>query len=153
MSRTTELDAVLVTGATGTTGRSLLALLRASGEPVRAASRTPGAADGVRFDWHDATTYGPALDGVDRVYLVPPPSGVDPVPVVEPFLAEALRRGVQRLVMLGSALEFPNAPGRLELAARVRTEPRWLVLSPSAFIRTSCARTRLVRPSTKTLRS
>ena len=36
--------------------------------------------------------------------------------------------------MLGSAIEFPHAPGRLELAARVRAHPGWLVLSPSGFM-------------------
>jgi len=128
------VSTVLVIGATGKTGGALLDLLRARAEPVRAASRTPKGADAVRFDWDDITTHGPALDGVDRVYLIPPPSAVDPVPVVEPFLAEARSRGVRRLVMLGSAIEFPHAPGRLELAARVRAEPGWLVLSPSGFM-------------------
>ena len=128
------MNTVLIIGATGKTGSALLDLLRARAEPVRAASRTPKGEDAVRFDWDDTTTHGPALDGVDRVYLVPPPSAVDPVPVVEPFLAEARRRGIRRLVMLGSAIEFPNAPGRLELAARVRAQPGWLVLSPSGFM-------------------
>jgi uncharacterized protein YbjT (DUF2867 family) len=128
------MSTVLVIGATGKTGSALLDLLRARSEPVRAASRTPNAADAIRFDWDDITTQGSALDGVDRVYLVPPPSAVDPVPVVEPFLAEARSRGIRRLVMLGSMIEFPHAPGRLELAARVRAEPGWLVLSPSGFM-------------------
>jgi len=128
------MSTVLVIGATGKTGSALLDLLRARAEPVRAASRTPNAADAIRFEWDETATHGPALDGVDRVYLVPPPSAVDPVPVVEPFLAEARRRGIRRLVMLGSAIEFPNAPGRLELAARVRAQPGWLVLSPSGFM-------------------
>lgn len=128
------MNTVLVTGATGKTGSALLDLLRAHPEPVRAASRTPDAADGIRFDWSDIATHGPALDGVDRVYLVPPPSLVDPIPVVGPFLAEAQRRGIRRVVMLGSAIEFPNAPRRLELAARVRAQPGWLVLSSSGFM-------------------
>ena len=102
------MNAVLVIGATGKTGSALVDLLRARAEPVRAASRTPNAADAIRFDWDEITTHGSALDGVDRVYLVPPPSAVDPVPVVEPFLAEARRRGIRPLVMLGSAIEFPH---------------------------------------------
>jgi len=90
------MSAVLVIGATGKTGSALLDLLRARAEPVRPASRTPKGEDAVRFDWDDTTTHGPALDGVDRVYLVPPPSAVDPVAVVEPFLVEARRRGIRR---------------------------------------------------------
>lgn len=126
--------AVLVTGATGKTGGALVGLLQSAGEKVRAGSRTPSTADGVRFDWHDAASHPSALDGVDRVYLVPPPSAIDPLPAVEPFLAQARMRGIRRVVMLGSAIEFPGAPGRLELAARVRAEPGWLVLSPSGFM-------------------
>ncbi len=67
------MNTVLVNGATDKTGSALLALLRARAEPVRAASRTPDAADAVRFDWNEVATHGPALDGVDRVYLVPRP--------------------------------------------------------------------------------
>ncbi|MBW0105366.1 NAD(P)H-binding protein [Pseudonocardia sp. KRD-291] len=137
MGSTTEQAVVLVMGATGQTGRVVVDLLRARQEPVRAASRTPNVisgTDAVRFHWHDPSTHEPALDGVDRVFLVPPPSSVDPVGVVDPFLALARSRGVRRVVMLGSAVEFPNAPGRLELAATVRAEPGWVVLSPSGFM-------------------
>ncbi len=128
------MSVVLVIGASGTTGRVVADLLRQRGERVRAASRAPSAGDGVRFEWEDLRTHGAALAGVDRVYLVPPPSAVDPLPLVEPFLAEARRRDVARLVMLGSGLEFPLAPGRLELAARVRAQYGWTVLNPTGFM-------------------
>jgi uncharacterized protein YbjT (DUF2867 family) len=130
------MTGVLVTGGTGKTGRALVEILRGAGVPVRVASRTPspGDPDAVRFDWDDATTHRAALREMDRVYLVAPPVAVDPMPLVEPFLAEAQRLGVQRVVLLGSAIEFPNAPGMLELAARVRDQPGWVVLRPSGFM-------------------
>ncbi len=130
------MTGVLVTGATGETGTALLKTLRARGVAVRAGSRTPSPQDpdAVRFDWEDSGTHAAALRGVDRVWLVPPPSAVDPLPVVEPLLAQARHAGVRRLVLLGSAIVFPGAPGGLELAARVRQQSGWVVLRPSGFM-------------------
>jgi uncharacterized protein YbjT (DUF2867 family) len=130
------MTGVLITGGTGKTGTVLAELLRGSGVPVRPASRRPSAGDpdAVRFDWDDPASCTAALRGVDRVYLVPPPLTVDPMPLVGPFLAEAERLGVRRVVLLGSAIELPNARGALEMAAQVRTRPGWVVLRPSAFM-------------------
>ncbi len=130
------MTGVLVTGATGKTGTALLKALRPHGVTVRAGSRSASRQDpvAVRFDWDDSATHSAALRGMDRVYLVPPPSALDPLPVVEPFLAEARRAGVRRLVLLGSAIVFPDAPGRLELEARVREQPGWVVLRASGFM-------------------
>ncbi|CDR17894.1 NAD(P)H-binding protein [Streptomyces iranensis] len=130
------MTGVLVTGGTGKTGTALVELLRGNGVPVRVASRNPSAGDpdAVRFDWDDPATHSAALRGVDRVFLVPPPASVDPMPLAGPFLAEAQRFGVRRLVLLGSAVVLPDAPGALELAARVRARPGWVVLRASGFM-------------------
>ncbi|CAL9406353.1 NAD(P)H azoreductase [Streptomyces sp. enrichment culture] len=130
------MTGVLITGGTGKTGSALAGLLRGSGVPVRVAGRTPsaGAPDAVRFDWNDPATHPAALHGTDRVYLVPPVDTTDPMPLVEPFLAEAERLGVRRVVLLGSAIVLPGAPGALELAAYVRARPGWVVLRPSGFM-------------------
>ncbi|WP_121704648.1 NAD(P)H-binding protein [Streptomyces sp. E5N298] len=130
------MSAVLVTGGTGKTGKALVQVLRTAGVRTRVASRKPAAADpeAIRFDWNDPTTYGPALDGTDRVFLLPPVESVDPLPLVEPFLRQARRAGVRRLVMLGSALVLPNAPSAVEMAARVRAQPGGVVLRASGFM-------------------
>ncbi|WP_219508560.1 NAD(P)H-binding protein [Nonomuraea ceibae] len=130
------MSGVLVTGGTGKTGRVLAELLRGNGVPVRVAARNPAAGDpdAVRFDWNDPGTHRAALHAMDRVYLVPPVNAVNPMPLVEPFLDEAERLGVRRVVLLGSAVVLPNAPGALELAARVRTRPGWVVLRASGFM-------------------
>ncbi|MFE6615547.1 NAD(P)H-binding protein [Amycolatopsis sp. NPDC057786] len=130
------MTGVLVTGGTGKTGTALVELLRGNGMPVRVASRDPSAGDpdAIRFDWDDPATHPTALRGVDRVFLVPPTNTVDPLPPVRPFLAEARRLGVRRVVLLGSAIELPNAPGALELAAQVRARPGWVVLRASGFM-------------------
>jgi uncharacterized protein YbjT (DUF2867 family) len=130
------MTGVLVTGGTGKTGSALVELLRGDGVPVRVASRHPSAgdADAVRFDWADPATHPLALRGMDRVFLVPPVETTDPMPSVEPFLAEAHRLGVRRVVLLGSSVVLPNAPGALELAARVRARPGWVVVRASGFM-------------------
>jgi uncharacterized protein YbjT (DUF2867 family) len=130
------MTGVLITGGTGKTGRTLAELLRKSGVPVRVASRTPpaDAPHAIRFDWNDPATHPAALHGMDQVYLVPPVNTTDPMPLVEPFLAEAERLGVRRVVLLGSAIVLPDAPSALELAAHVRARPGWVVLRPSGFM-------------------
>lgn len=133
---------VLVTGATGNTGSRVVRRLRERGAPVRAAARRPGpaagaepGADGVRFDWYDPATHDAALAGVERVYLVAPVGEADPVPVVEPFLAAALGRGVRRVVLLTSSAIPADAPGMGALHRLVRdTVPEWAVLRPSWFM-------------------
>ncbi|GAA3545701.1 NAD(P)H-binding protein [Amycolatopsis ultiminotia] len=128
------MTGVLVTGGTGKTGRELVRLLRGSGVPVRVASRNPAAGDpdAIRFDWDDPATHPAALAGPDRVFLVPPVQSVDPVPTVGPFLAEAQRLGVRKVVLLDSAI--PLAPRAPELAAQVRAQPGWSVLRASGFM-------------------
>ncbi|QQC87140.1 NAD(P)H-binding protein [Streptomyces alfalfae] len=130
------MTGVLITGGTGKTGSALAELLRKSGVPIRVAGRTPpaDAPDAVRFDWSDPATHPAALHGMDQVYLVPPVHTTDPMPLVEPFLAEAERLGVRRVVLLGSAIVLPGAPGALELAAHVRARSGWVVLRPSGFM-------------------
>ncbi|MGW5644074.1 NmrA family NAD(P)-binding protein [Saccharopolyspora sp. NPDC003752] len=123
---------VLITGGTGKTGRPLATVLRERGIAVRIASRHPAdAPDHVRFDWADPDSQRRALDGVDRVYLVPPVGAIDPMPQVGPFLATAAGR---RIVALGSSAMMPNAPGLEEYRARIASTPGCAVLLPTWFM-------------------
>src|ERR1700719_1016996 len=94
---------VLVTGATGTTGSRVAAFLATRGVTTRLATRTPKVSGQVRFDWADRETHADALRGVSAVYLIAPMGVPDPVPLVAPFLDEALRQGVRRVVQLSSS--------------------------------------------------
>jgi uncharacterized protein YbjT (DUF2867 family) len=91
MDRMTD-PATLVLGATGKTGRRVLARLRLAGVPVRGASRSSE----VRFDWSEPDGWDAALEGVDAIYVVPPNV---PGPVHE-LVARAQAAGVRRLVLL-----------------------------------------------------
>ncbi|MGP4115111.1 NmrA family NAD(P)-binding protein [Streptomyces sp. 4N509B] len=128
----------LVVGATGTTGGRTAARLTAAGHRVRAASRTATAVPGarpVRFDWYEPATHAAALDGVERVYLVPPPGDSDPSAVMLAFLRRARDAGVRRAVLLGSSAipEGGPAVGRVHRALPQLFD-QWAVLRPSWFM-------------------
>ncbi|HKX22294.1 MAG TPA: NmrA-like protein [Rhizorhapis sp.] len=128
---------ILVLGATGNTGGALVQLLKASGTPLRTAARgeLAGSPDHVRFVWDDRRTHGPAVAGVERLYLVAPVGAADPPPLVKPFLAEALAGGLQRVVLLSSSAVKPGDPGLGQIDALVRaTVPEWAILRPSWFM-------------------
>jgi uncharacterized protein YbjT (DUF2867 family) len=128
---------VLVVGGTGTTGSRVAALLREQAAAARIGTRTPanGNPEHVRFDWSEPTTHGPAVAGVDRIYLLAPPGATEPGPLVEEFLAEALRAGVRRVVLLSSSAVPDGTSGLGVLPPMVRaTMPEWAVLRPSWFM-------------------
>ncbi|MEU1784192.1 MULTISPECIES: NAD(P)H-binding protein [Streptomyces] len=132
------IGSTLVIGATGTTGSRTVARLTAAGHAVKAASRkgTPVAgAEPVRFDWYDPGTHAAALDGVDRVYVIPPVGDPDPAAVVLPFLRRARAVGVRRAVLL-SASSIPEggpAVGKVHRALPGIFD-EWAVLRPSWFM-------------------
>ncbi|GAB7184666.1 Rossmann-fold NAD(P)(+)-binding protein [Kitasatospora sp. Ki12] len=128
----------LVIGATGTTGRRVVAGLTAEGHRVKAAGRTAAAVAGaraVRFDWDVPATWSEAVDGVDRVYLVPPIGSAEPAAVMLPFLRQARAAGVHRAVLLSSSAIPVGGPA----VGRVHQElpglfEQWAVLRPSWFM-------------------
>jgi uncharacterized protein YbjT (DUF2867 family) len=121
---------ILVLGATGKTGRRVVARLREAGRTVRAASRSGE----TRFDWTDRATWAPALAGVTALYLVGPP---DPAPIAD-FVDRAVAAGVRRFVVLsGRGVEvFGDSfePSMAE-AERVVREAGvdWTVIRPNNF--------------------
>lgn len=126
---------VLITGATGTTGSRVAALLAERGTPTRLATRTPTSRQQVRFDWADPDTHADALRGVTAIYLVAPIGVADPIPMVKPFLNKALRQGIRRVVTLSSSALPEGTPGLGAIHHLVRTTmPEWTVLRPSWFM-------------------
>jgi uncharacterized protein YbjT (DUF2867 family) len=91
---------ILITGATGSIGRHVVADLHARGAALRALSRTPeqaGLPEAVPVVAGDlASASGTVFDDVDAVYLFPALAGV------EGFVDRAIAAGVQRFVVLSS---------------------------------------------------
>ncbi len=106
--------AVLVTGASGTVGRSLVEHLLAAGQRVRAGVRDPARAhlpaevEVVRLDFTDPATAGPALAGVDRLFLLRPPAISDVATAFGPLVAAAGE--VRRVVVLSVMGVNPALP-------------------------------------------
>lgn len=97
-------EPILVTGASGRTGAEVLNGLIEAGAAVRAGMRNPAAhelpdgATALRFDITDATTYAGAFDGIQRVFLMWPPSSVREA--VALAINAAREAGVEQVVFL-----------------------------------------------------
>ncbi|MCW5850372.1 MAG: SDR family oxidoreductase [Anaerolineae bacterium] len=94
---------ILVTGAGGNVGAETVRLLKAAGAAVRAAERQPRAEAGVesvRFDFGDPATFGPALQGVEKLFLLRPPALADTRRYFVPVIQAAQAAGVRHIVFL-----------------------------------------------------
>ncbi|MFG2333018.1 NmrA family transcriptional regulator [Streptomyces sp. NPDC048604] len=89
---------VLVTGATGKTGRRVAAALAERGLTIRAGSRTGT----TRFDWEDPGTWAEALHGADAAYVNYYPDLAAPgaEEAMRTFGELAAAHGVRRLTLL-----------------------------------------------------
>lgn len=89
---------ILVLGGTGKTGRRVAARLAAQDIPTRIGSRSAQ----PPFDWVDRSTWAPALNGVQSVYVSYYPDLAVPgaVDAVGAFAELAVTKGVPRLVLL-----------------------------------------------------
>ena len=89
---------ILVLGATGKTGRRVVARLAAQGVDLRLGSRsaTPS------FDWHNEAGWDACLEGVEAVYVTYSPDLAMPgaTDSIQAFVERAKARGVKRLVLL-----------------------------------------------------
>jgi uncharacterized protein YbjT (DUF2867 family) len=100
---------ILVTGATGTVGRDVVKLLSKKGAAVRAAVRDPIKARPrfaddvalVTFDFESEASYVGALDGVTKVFLLPPllPNQLE---VTNRLVDAAKRAGIRQIVKLSA---------------------------------------------------
>lgn len=110
---------ILVTGATGNVGAELLKLLSASGQTVRAFVRNrsriqalPGV-DYAEGDFRNPATFAPALEGVDRLFLLIPSSAE--VEQQQRSLVDAAKQSkIKHLVKLSQFAADADAPGRFQ---------------------------------------
>ncbi len=96
---------VLVVGASGNLGgavvRALLAKgrrVRAAGTDVNALEKAFPAAEAVRLDLHQPTSFGPALDGAAGLFLMRPPAISKVGPTLNALLDVAGQSGVDHVV-------------------------------------------------------
>ncbi|MGW4464003.1 NAD(P)H-binding protein [Micromonospora sp. NPDC004704] len=115
---------ILVTGASGNTGRQVVDRLVAAGRPVRAMTRRPSAApprtgvETVEGDFTRPETWQAVLAGVEQVYLFPFVE-VDSEPGTG-FVDLAVRAGVRRFVVhsaAAAAFDSDDAPDDPDISA------------------------------------
>ena len=138
---------VLVIGGTGKAGRPLVDELAARGVKVAVASRHPGGTGDdtgndtgnetvipVRFDWADRTTWAPALDGAEALFIVGPYAQPDGHTLVADLLAEATdTRRVVLLSVIGAEL-LPAEAMMAHWERAVRASGKeWTILHPNWF--------------------
>ena len=128
---------VLVVGADGSIGSALVPALVAAGERVRAASRsgrsTHQGVQAVRLDLADARSIAPALEDVDRMFLVNPAENLDVTGALFPVVDAAAARGVKVVLLsvhrAGDDQSNPYRQVELRLEAAgarsVRLRPNW----------------------------
>lgn len=96
-------DSILVTGATGNTGREVRRALRERALPCRAGVRRPSAPTEVALDFRDRATWDDALAGCRGVFLLRPPAIADVEETLLPFVDRARALGAAQVVFLSVA--------------------------------------------------
>lgn len=133
---------ILVTGATGNVGGSLVAALVAAGRPVRAvvrnaesARRLPDGAEAVFGDLNEPSTFTAGLAGATGLFLLSGYAGTDKL------LAAAHDAGVGHVVLLSSSsvvgTDTDNAVAAYHLAAEADVERSGIAatfLRPNSFM-------------------
>lgn len=134
------MTSVLVTGSTGNVGAEVVRHLVARGVSVKAAVRAGGGAvpEGARpieFDFETPATYGPALEGVDRVFLMRPPHMAE-AKAFGPFIDAMERAGIRQVVFLSVQGAGQNifVPHHGVEAFLKKSALRWTFLRASFFM-------------------
>ena len=130
---------ILVTGATGTVGTEVVKALSGRGQRFRAGYRTrpqnvPAGQEAVPLDFEKPETLGPALSGVETVFLlsntVAPEAGV-----VRAAKAAGVRRIVKLSVMRSAREEFTFAKWHRAAERAVEESGlQWTFLRPNGFM-------------------
>lgn len=128
---------ILVLGAGGNVGRHLVKTLLTAGERVRAASRSGTAvegAEGVVFDYANPATLAPALEGVDRAYLMLPAGYTESMALLLPVVKAMAARQIKIVFQSAMGVDADDSiPYRqVELAVQASGVP-FVILRPNWF--------------------
>ncbi|MEV7235268.1 NAD(P)H-binding protein [Streptomyces sp. NPDC051020] len=131
----TQTQRILVTGATGTVGRQVVAELLARGHAVRALTRDaaraalPAGVEVVQGDLAEPDSLIPALEGVTGLHLITFGGPYFAPLETGPRILELARAAVRRVTVLHG-----GGPSLLEDAVRADDDVDWTVLMPVEFM-------------------
>lgn len=136
---------ILVTGAPGNVGTELVRALQAvapadtriaAWDVETARKAFGGNADIVAFDFLKPETFGPAFEGVDRLFLVRPPQLANVERDIAPAVRFAVRAGVKHVVFLSiQGVEKNRVVPHHKIEELLRSLPvRWTFLRASFFM-------------------
>ena len=131
---------ILITGASGTVGRTVLSEVARTGKAHRAmyrskkdAAKAPSGTETVIADFADKSSLAAALRGVESVYLVCSP--IPDLPQLESNMIDACQSAGVRRIVLNSALgagdypkSFPAWHRKVEDKLRARNFSRFVCL-------------------------
>ena len=105
----------LVIGGHGKTGKRVAERLAAAGQPTRVVSRSTD----VPFDWHNESTWGPALAGTSSAYVTFQPDITVPgaLEILTAFAATAREHGLDHIVLLSGRGEEQAEASEVAVAA------------------------------------
>jgi uncharacterized protein YbjT (DUF2867 family) len=137
---------ILVTGATGTSGREILKALAARGVAAKAMVRStdtspelPNGITTVRGDFDNEASLLKALAGVERAFLLTPSTERAEEQQIR-FVDAAARAGVRHIVKLSQFAAAPDSPVRFlryhaAVEAKIRASGlQWTFLRPNLFM-------------------
>ncbi|KAI1503008.1 hypothetical protein F5X99DRAFT_139991 [Biscogniauxia marginata] len=139
-----QTGAVLLTGGTGKVASLIAPLLQSAGIPAIIGSRSgkaPEGFTGVKFDWTDKSTWGPALSNtvkpVESVFIVFPRAN-NPGAIASEFVDLAREKGVSRFVLLSASAIDENGLAMGEIHRVLKNlgdegKIAWAVLRPTWF--------------------
>ena len=136
-------DKILLTGISGNVGKAVVDYLiseniefRAGVRDIEKSKQQDESIEYIHFDFEEVDTYGTALQGVKKVFLVRPPQLTDVKGIFIPFIKKCKEAGVEQIVFLSllGAQSNPFPPHHKIEKAILASGIAYTFIRPSFFM-------------------
>ncbi len=135
----------LITGASGTVGTEVIQALLNNKHEIRAASRHPEKShaqfgdkiESITFDFENHSTFAPATEKIDGVFVLGPPLYPNLFNMLLPFVEHIIKQGPSRLVYLSAygMEQVPEMPFHAQMEDKLKqSNLDWRVIRPGFFM-------------------
>lgn len=131
---------IMVTGASGNLGSAIARKLTEKDMEVIAGTRKPdeyvGPGESIILDYSDPSSFGPALDGVEKVLLMAPPMDATAAQTLPSFIKSSKEAGVKQMVLISAfgADATEEAPLRIIERYLMGSGIPFTILRPNFFM-------------------